>query len=57
MVIVLYPDWMAALQNIENGQRDDLIELYFRRSFTSMEIVGALLSLHGILYGKITGNQ
>ena len=56
-VIAPFPDCMATLQNIGNGQRNALIELYFHRSFTSMEIVGALLPLHGILYGKITGHQ
>ena len=47
-VIAPLPDYAAALMNIENGQRDNLIEMYFHKSFTSMEIVGALLTLHGI---------
>ena len=43
-VIAPLPDYAAALMNIENGQRDNLIEMYFHKSFTSMEIVGSIIN-------------
>ena len=43
-VIAPLPDYTAALMNIENGQRDNLIEMYFHKSFTSMEIVGSIIN-------------